>query len=250
VLIAVLGLSLNFYLNALSFVAVIIGLLLMAPRPVQESRRSERLLVDVKEGIDFISSTSTVLVILLLIGVASTFALNFSTLLPLIARYVLHVGSEGYGFLSASSGLGSLSAAIGLAFITRRDLTRVFIYAGAIGLTVAEIFVGFSRTFPLTVGLLVVIGVTQTFFTTTANTTVLSMTPSHLQGRVMSVYSLMFLGTAPFGSFMAGLVAQRFGAPAALILGGAITLVFTVVVFFIRRRQQQGQAEAAVAGSG
>ena len=77
---------------------------------------------------------------------------------------------------------------------------------------------------------LVIVGLFSTLFTTTCNTRILSVTPSHLQGRVMSVYSLMFLGMTPFGSFLSGVVAERWGAPAAFIAGGGITLAFTLAV--------------------
>ncbi|MDQ2742723.1 MAG: MFS transporter [Chloroflexota bacterium] len=235
ILIASLGLSLNFFLNAASYLAVIASLLLIRPRPVEASRKEERLLQNVAEGLQYIMATPVVLTILSLVGVASLFALNFTTLMPVFARFVLHVGSDGYGFLMASMGVGSLAGAISLAFFNRRSLTRIFIYAGAIALTIFETIFALSRIYPLSVGLLVIVGLSSTLFTTTANTRILSLTPSHLQGRVMSVYSLMFLGMTPFGSFLAGLVAQHFGAPTALIAGAIITFIFTLAMFMYRR---------------
>lgn len=244
-LIASIGLSLNFYLNAASYLAVIAGLLLIRPRPVPSSRRDERLLTNVAEGLRYIVETPRVYTILLLIGVASLFALNFTTLMPLFARYVLHVGSEGYGFLMASMGVGSLTGAIALAFFNRRDLARRFIYTGAFVFLIAEIAFGFSRLFPLSVVLLVIVGLFSTLFTTTANTRVLSLTPSRLQGRVMSVYSLMFLGMTPFGSFLSGVVAERYGAPVAVVAGAIITLLFTLLVFVYRPTQRAERRAAA-----
>jgi MFS family permease len=252
-LIASIGLALNFYLNAASYLAVIAGLLLIRPRPVPAGRRDEKLMSNVAEGLRYIVATPRVYTILSLIGVSSLFALNFTTLMPLFARYVLHVGSAGYGFLMASMGLGSLTGAITLAFFNRRDLARRFIYTGAFVFLIAEILFGFSRIFPLSVVLLVVVGLFSTLFTTTSNTRVLSLTPSHLQGRVMSVYSLMFLGMTPFGSFLSGLVAQRFGAPVAVIAGSVITLAFTLFVFVYRPTQRAERRAAALrdqAGSG
>jgi len=241
ILIATVGLSLNFYLNAASYIAVIIGLLIITPRPARSPADNERIWRNVVEGLEYVRSTPVIYTILALVGVASLFALNFTTLMPLFARYVLNVGSDGFGFLMASMGLGSLSGAILLAFVNRRDLSRRLIYAGAIIFTLIEIIFGFSRLYVLSMALLVLIGFSSTLFTTTANTRILSLTPSRLQGRVMSVYSLLFLGMTPFGSFLSGVIAQRYGAPPALILGAAITLVFTVVIFFVRRGQRVPQ---------
>jgi MFS family permease len=247
-LIAAVGLALNFYINAASYLAVIIGLLLIRPRPVAATARARNIWQTMREGLAYIVDTPVVLTILALVGVASLFALNFTTLLPIFARSVLHVGSDGYGFLAASMGLGSLSGAISLAFFYRRELARRLIYTGAFVFTVAEILFALSRSYSLSVVLLILVGLFMTLFTTTANTRILSLTPPELQGRVMSVYSLMFLGMTPFGSFLAGLIAQRFGAPAALIAGSAITLAFTVFVFLYNPTQRAQQRALLRAG--
>jgi MFS family permease len=237
-LIAAVGLSLNFYINAASYLAVIIGLLLIKSRPVASTARENSIWQTMREGLAYIVATPVVLTILALVGVASLFALNFTTLLPIFARNVLHLHSDGFGFLAASMGMGSLAGAISLAFYNRRELARRLIYTGAFVFTVAEILFALSRSYPLSMVLLVIVGLFMTLFTTTANTRILSLTPPELQGRVMSVYSLMFLGMTPFGSFLAGVIAQRFGAPTALIAGSAITLAFTMFVFFFRPTQR------------
>ncbi|MGH2448684.1 MAG: MFS transporter, partial [Chloroflexota bacterium] len=120
---------------------------------------------------------------------------------------------------------------------------------GAFGFTAIEILFSFSRSFPLSLVLLVFVGMASTLFTTTSNTRILSLTPSHLQGRVMSVYSLFFLGMTPFGSLLSGLVAEKLGAPVALIAGAAITLAFTLVVFVYNPSRRRAE-RAARAGQG
>jgi predicted MFS family arabinose efflux permease len=141
-----------------------------------------------------------------------------------------------------------LAGSIAIAFFNRRDRARVFIYVGSIGLCLAEIVFALSRIYVLSCALLIVVGISQTIFTTTANTRVLSLTPNRLQGRVMSVYSLMFLGMTPFGSFLSGVVAQRWGASAPLIWGASITLVITLVIFALRRRQRERLETTGAAG--
>ncbi len=248
ILVAALGLSLNFYLNALSYVAVIVGLLLIKPRRPKPEARSASVWSDLGEGLAYLRDAPVVLTLLLLVGITSLFALNFTVLLPLLAQYVLHVGSSGYGFLMASTGLGSLCGAIFLSFFTRREYARRLVYVGICCLTLSEIALGFSRLMAVSVGLLVLTGLSQTLFATTANTRILTLTPRYLQGRVMSVYSLMFLGVTPFGSLLAGWVAERYGSPAALVMGGAITLVLTAIVFVYRtmhlRRVESQPAES------
>ncbi len=234
VLVAAVGLSLNFYLNAASYAAVIIGLLLIRPRAPRADARAENMIHNLREGLIYIKAAPIVLTLLALVGIASLFAINFSILLPLFAEYVLHIGSSGYGFLMAAMGVGSLVGSLFLAFLTRQEYARRLVYVGAMTLTVGEIMLGFSRIVGVSVGLLIVIGLSQTLFTTTANTSILTLTPRRLQGRVMSVYSLMFLGMTPFGSFLMGSIAERFGAPAAMIAGGAVTLLFTALVFAYR----------------
>lgn len=234
ILVAVLGLAQNFFINAASFLPVIIVLLIIQPRPAPSKEGRKALLADVAEGLRYIRETPAVYTILSLVGVSSLFALNFTTLLPLFAQFVLHSGSAGFGFLTASMGAGSLIGAVTLAFVNRRDLTRMFIFSGMFTLLGMEIVFGLSRIYLLSCATLVIVGLSQTFFSTTANTRVLSQTPDALQGRVMSVYALMFLGMTPFGSLLSGLVAERFGAPSAVIAGALITLAFAVFVFVYR----------------
>ncbi len=244
-LIASIGLALNFYLNALSYVAVLIGLLLIRPAHAVAPQSGRALWKQVHEGLAYIAETPTVLTILALIGVASLFAMNMNILLPIFAQHVLHVGSAGYGLLSGSLGLGSLTGALLLTVFNRRDWARPLIYIGASVFCLAQIAFALSHVYGVSLALLVLVGLFTTLFTTTANTRVLSQTPSELQGRVMSVYTMMFLGVTPFGALFAGGIAERYGAPVAVIAGAAVTFVFTVIVFFIRRTHRVRQTQMA-----
>jgi MFS family permease len=118
------------------------------------------------------------------------------------------------------------------------SLARRFIYGGAIAFLTLEFALAFAHTFPVAFAILLPTGFFMTVFTVTANSTVLNLTPANLQGRVMSVYSLMFLGVTPIGSLFAGAVAQRFGAAAAFRLGAGISLMFTLAVYLWRLRQR------------
>jgi MFS family permease len=243
-LYAATGPAWAFYINAASYLAVIAGLLMIrtVPRAVARAREPSGYRADLREGLAYIFGDARVLVILSLVGVASLFALNFTTLLPVFAKFDLNLNSGGFGILLTAQGAGSLVAAIALSLWNRQDRARRLIYGGAFTFLVLEIVFAFTRSFPVALALLFPIGFAMTICTTTANSRVLALTPSNLQGRVMSVYSLMFLGMTPFGSILAGAVAQRWGAPAAFVIGAAITLAFTAVVFIWRVKTRPMQS--------
>lgn len=226
-----------FYINAASYLAVIAGLLLIKPVGAEGSRqRTTTYRADLVEGLRYIRDDSRVMTILAIVGVASLFALNFQTLLPVFARFNLRLGSSGFGVLLAFQGAGSLLGAVVLSIWSRQDRARRLVYGGAFTFLILELIFAFVGNFGLAVALLFPIGFAITLCTTTANSRVLDLTPAHLQGRVMSVYSLMFLGMTPIGSLAAGAVAERWGASAAFALGAGITLAFTVTIFTVRSR--------------
>lgn len=249
VLYGATGPAIAFYVNSASYLAVIAGLLLIRPNrraDVKQERSPTGYVADLLEGFRWIGENTRVLVILLLVGIASLFALNFQTLLPVFARFDLHLSSSGFGVLLAAQGAGSMTGAVALAFFTKREFARRLIYSGAFTFLILELIFSFVRIYAVAIALLFPIGLAITLFTTTANTRVLSLTPNALQGRVMSVYSLMFLGVTPIGSIIAGAVAERFGAPTAFIGGAAITLVATAIIFVIRTRGRDPAPASAV----
>src|SRR5579884_2027929 len=239
-LYAAVGPAMAFYINAASYLAVIAGLLMI--RDLRETRGIERepstYLTDLLEGFRYILRETRVMVILALVGISSLFALNFTTLLPVFSKFVLHLSSTGFGVILTAQGAGSLLAAIGLSVWNRPDLARRLIYGGAFTFLILEIVFAFVRSYVWALVILLPIGFCITLFSTTANSRILDTTPSALQGRVMSVYSLMFLGLTPIGSFLAGAVAERWGSPIAFLLGAGITLAATVLIFVWRARSR------------
>ena len=235
-----------FYINSISYIAVIAGLLMI--KSVHTSASAQRdpgtYLAALSEGFRYIGSHTRVWVILALVVIASLFALNFQTLLPVFANYQLHLGSSGFGALLTAQGAGSLIAAVTLSIWSRHTFTRHLIYGGAITFLILELAFAVVRNVALALVILLLIGFFMTLFTTTANSRVLDLTPASLQGRVMSVYSLMFLGVTPFGSLLAGAIAQRWGAPVAFALGAGITLVATAIIFAWRSRTRDAAVPA------
>ena len=235
-LIAAFGVAGCFYLNAFSFLAVIGGLLLMDPTRFFAGRpaRAGRVFGQIGEGLRYAVSTPDIALPLLLMGVLGTFGYNFTVILPLIADEVLHSGAIGFGGLTAAMGVGSLMAALGVAY--RGRATRRTLLGGAIGFSILLFLVALSHWWLLTIPLLVALGLCSIIFSTTANTRLQLVAPSHMRGRVMSIYQLLFAGTTPFGSLIIGVLAERSGVQwAVAIVAGACGLGVIAALLYLRR---------------
>jgi MFS family permease len=228
-LVAAVGEGWCFLLNGLSYIGVLAGLLMMdlPARPRQAARASA--LRDTLEGFQFVARTAPVRALLLLLGVVSFAGMPYSVLMPVFAESILRSGPKGLGILMAAAGLGSLFGA--LALVSRqgvRGLGRwVAISTAAFGL--ALIGFSLSRTFWVSAALLVPVGAALILEMASSNTLIQAMVPNVLRGRVMAVYSMMFMGMAPFGALFAGWLAERIGAPRTVALGGAICIVASAI---------------------
>ena len=210
VMIAVAGVATAFFINGVSFIAVIIGLLLMKSRLLRPALHGEgRVLEQLAEGLRYALRTPTVLFILILMAAVGTFGYNFTVVLPLLAKNVLHVGSIGFGTMSSATGVGSLLAALTLATMGKASQRTLIIGAAAFAILLGA--VASSNSYGLTLVLLVALGVASIAFTTTANSTLQLTAPGHLRGRVMSLYMLLFVGTTPIGSQLTGVMAEQIG---------------------------------------
>lgn len=228
VTIASLGLPACFYLNALSFVAVIIALSRMDIRGARKDA-SISLVKDFKEGIHFIRSKPEIYRTILLIGVFSLVAMPFITLLPVFAGEVLKAGATGFGFLVGATGAGALAAALSLAF--RRDIPDKgrFISIAALISSAALLVFSISANFILSFAALLLVGWGLVSFLATANSFIQLSVPDNLRGRVMSVFTLVFLGTAPLGNSIAGVVADYIGSPALVTISSIICMAASVI---------------------
>jgi MFS family permease len=190
------------------------------------------MLTQLREGLDFALGTPRVLLILLLLAFIGTFGYNFTVMLPLLARFVLHVQSVGFGVMTSMVGVGSVLAGLSIAYT--RSATEKQLLLGAAAFSLLLILVGLSRWFGVTLVLLVLLGFAGITFTATANTRLQLSAPDRLRGRVMSLYILLFAGTTPIGSFLLGNVAERFGVQKAIVLFGAMSVLGVIVALFYR----------------
>ena len=248
ILVAAVGEGWCFLLNGLSYIAVITGLLLMK---VTRTRRVHQhsAIKDMLDGFRFVAHTAPIRALLLLLGIVSLSGVPYAVLMPVFAESILHGGARELGILMAASGLGALGGALTLA--GRRDVRGLGRWAGlaAGSFGVALGLFSMSRSFWLSVALLVPVGYSLMVQMAASNTLIQAMVPDALRGRVMSVYSMMFLGMAPFGGLCAGYAAEHIGAPATVAGGGAICLV-AAVLFRLHLPSVRGEARALIVAQG
>ena len=234
-LIAHTGLAMPFILNGLSYGAVIAGLLAMRLPPFERQQNPEPALRRLGEGLRYARRDGPISTILLVLGIAGVLAFNYPALMPAFAAEELHQGAQGLGLLYSALGVGAITGALTLASFGHRLPRAQLFWLGAVLFCALQIVFSFTRTLPLAMATLAVMGLCMILFLADANTLVQSIVPDALRGRVMGVYTLVFQGSTPFGSLLAGLIAARLhSVPIALAGGSAISLVAIAVVWWLR----------------
>jgi MFS family permease len=228
-LVAAIGEGWCFLANAVSYLAVIAGLLMIRlPRQTAEPD-VKSVWANVAEGFRFVATAAPVRALLILIGLVSFTAMPYAVLMPLFADRIFHQGAQGLGILMGASGVGALIGSLMLAMRSSiRGLGRWIATACGI-LGVALIVFGVSRNFVFSAGVLVIVGMALMVQMASTNTLIQSMVPDALRGRVMSVYSMMLMGMGPFGALLAGSIAAHIGAPYTVAAGGAVAIAGAIV---------------------
>lgn len=223
--IAAVGEGYCFLVDGLSYFAVIASLLFMRVEGLPAGRPSASLLTQLREGWNYVSTFAPIRDVLLSFAIVSFMGVPYTILMPVFATKVLHGGPHTLGFLMGAAGLGSVTAAISLA---RRKSVRGlyrFIPAVAIVFGVGLIGFAFSTNFWLSMALLVVTGFGMMSFAAASNTVIQTVVEDDKRGRVMSYYTMAFMGASPFGSLLAGGLAPVIGAPGAVLVCGAGCIV-------------------------
>ncbi|MCS7198200.1 MAG: MFS transporter [Candidatus Bipolaricaulota bacterium] len=221
-----------FALNALSYVAVIVGLLRMDRPSSAPHTNHESVWQSLWTGLTYARRDQRVLALLCLMGVSSVFGFSYVTVLPLYAGEILKVGPQGYGLLMAGAGVGALSGALILASLGNYQRKGFLLTIGNFVFPVMLLIFAQSTLFPLSLIALAGFGwglITQNAL---VNTLLQTIVPGELRGRILSLYTLMFLGMLPLGSLQVGIIAERFGAPTALTLGAFVCLSFGLFVWW------------------
>jgi MFS family permease len=233
IIIAASGVTMLFLLNALSFLAVIVGLALinsheLHAQALQHRSAGERpnTWQSLREGVVYVWKTPAVVLVILVVGLVLLFGSNFNVFLPLFATDVLHIGARGFGFFSAAFGVGSLLSALWLAWSNSAPtIRRVLI--GTLVFGVLEVVFAVSHLYLLSLVLIASIGFAETAFAQLSITMLQTVAPDHLRGRVMSVYVLFFDGSVPLGYLLAGWLSGLYGASIALLICALLSLLVT-----------------------
>ena len=224
ILVARIGEGWCFFANAVSYIAVIIGLLLMRViSPVRAAMASP--LEHMMEGFRFVNQTAPIRALLLLLGLVSLVGMPYVVLMPIFADQILHGGARGLGILMGATGVGALLGALTLAFREGvKGLGRWVAWCCA-GFGASLVIFALSRTFWVSVILLLPVGYCMMLQMACSNTLIQVMVPDALRGRVMAVYSMMFMGMAPIGALFGGALAERLGAPRTVAIGGLASVL-------------------------
>ncbi|MBI4685218.1 MAG: MFS transporter [Nitrospirae bacterium] len=230
--ISYIGLPACFYLNAVSFVAVIIALSMIKARG-EISVSSKGFFSDFSEGFDFIKAQREIFYIIILISTFSLFGIPFTSFMPVFAEEIFNKGAKGLGLLISATGLGAFSAALIIAI--KGDIENKLRYMSVAGLcfSLSLFAVALSKTFWLSLILLVFTGWGIVSFLATANSFIQLSTSDNLRGRIMGLYSLVFLGFTPIGNLLIGLLSDSIGTTNAIAASSIICLA-GAIMFSVR----------------
>src|SRR5438552_2192946 len=221
--IGVFGIAGSYYLNAISYVAVIIPLILIHPRQRERINRQQGIWQDLREGLSCARKRPSLRVILLLQFIIAFLVFPYIVLLPIFARDIFHIGAPGLGVLNSASGIGALSGAILLVVLSQHLKRGKFLLALLCVLGgLASLAFALINVLNVAILLLIALGACTVMSMTSTNTALQLLTPEHMRGRVLSLWVMTALGLAPFGNLLAGWVAQSIGAPSTLAIGGIL----------------------------
>jgi MFS family permease len=224
ILVAAIGEGWCFFANAVSFVAVIAGLLMMKVQCAPHAGDAQSPWEHIKEGFRFVWRTRPIRALLMMLGLVSLVGMPYAVLMPIFAGRILHGGARGLGILMGATGFGALAGALTLAAKQSVKGLGRLVAAMAAVFGASMILFSISRHFWLSVMFLVPLGFAMMLQMASSNTLIQSMAPDRLRGRVMAVYSMMFMGMAPFGAMGAGIAARIAGAPLTLAIGGLTSI--------------------------
>lgn len=247
-LIMLWGEGICFLINGVSYVGTI-GALAAMRLPAEPTERDEgKILAQFVEGIRYARGSLPIKSILLLVAFVCFVGMPYTTLLPIIARDVLHGDSSTFGYLMSGAGIGALSGAMYLASRPgNASLLHNVVWAPVV-FGIGAIALAFSKSFSLSFALLAVAAFGMMTVMATSNTILQSVVSEKMRGRVMSLYTISFFGSVPFGNLLAGSIAAHLGAPATIFIAGTLCIVAAAVFRINYPRIESKLAEKGAAG--
>jgi len=247
-LVAALGEAPCFFLNAASYVAVLVALALMRLPPSERPRTAQALGAGFLSGIRYVWGAPVLRNLLLLLGVVSGLGVQYNLLMPVFARTVLRTNAFGYGLLHTAGGVGAIAAALQLAAHRySRAQHRRHLLLGLATFALAVLGLAASRRLGLALACQTLAGYGMVRYLATTNTLLQLVVEDRYRGRMMGLHTVMFLGTQPLGGLVLGALAQRFGAPGAALVSGGVSLA--AAGWLALRLRRVALRERAAAGS-
>lgn len=235
ILVASIGLAGCFYVNGISFLAVILALFLIRINNIPNNHKNNTASKDLKEGLKYIKNNRAILILVSMVGVVSLFGISYAILMPIFAKEILHVGVKGLGVLMSSSGLGALIAALILARLGDIKYKGRFIIASSIIFSLSLILFSLSKVYIFSIFTLLLIGGSSVMAVALINTLLQTMVKDEFRGRVMSAFMLTFAGIMPFGNLIAGSLAHSLGVSFTVLVSGIICTLFFILINIIYR---------------
>jgi MFS family permease len=227
-----LGPAWCFTINAISFIAVIIALLMMRlEKPILLVRKSS-LMLDIRAGLTFVTTDKAVRTIILNLGIISLFGLSFVTLMPAWAVEILGGDASTNGWMQSARGIGALVGALMTAAVGRLHVRGKLLTSGNIVMPVFLLVFAGLRALPISLLALLGIGWGFMVYANNANSLVQTQVPDELRGRVMGIYTLTFFGLMPIGALLAGVAAENLGEPLTVIMGALVLLFAALLVLW------------------
>ena len=230
VLIATVGTAACFFINGISFAAIIVALAFIAPRPPGQVSRAP-MLSQIGDGIAWARRHPIMLRLLVLTAIVSVFGMSYATLLPVFAKDVFHTGPKGYGFLMSSYALGALASGVALSALGHRWTLGRPLTFGSFLFPLALLAVSVSPWYPLAMVSLFLTGIGMMLFNAVSNTILQISSPNEMRGRVMAMRALLFAGVTPLGAIQVGAMGQWLGPRPAVAIGATICLLTAVIAW-------------------
>lgn len=229
VLISITGEGICFLLNGISFIFVIAFLLMMRIPPKKVITQNTPVIQGIKDGYNYTFGFLPIRYLILLLALVSLMGMPYTVLMPVFAKTILHGGSHTFGFLMGASGVGAFIGAIYMA--SRKSVLGLIkiVPLFAIVFGVGLIIFAFSNLFLISMALMIVIGLGMILQLTSSNTILQTIVDDDKRGRVMSFYAMALMGTAPFGSLLAGALASKVGVPNTIFIGGVSCIIGAII---------------------
>jgi MFS family permease len=235
-----LGIAFCFFLNSISFSAVIICLLFIKPQHVTVIQKTtNKITSDIKNGIVYIFQSKTLLDTLVSTAIVTTFAMNFSVLIPVFTSKILNQQETGFGFLMSFMGIGSLTGALLVTMKSRTGPNRFVYNVMPIATAVLLFVTSFSHQYLLTAVILAFTGFSIVSFTSTTNSIMQINTDNEFRGRVMSIYNLVFCGTMLMGNLFTGYIADHYGADVGFAACGVLMALLLILAALFKAAKKQ-----------